>query len=152
VLKLVAGNPGHRPINRREPQPRSGAPRCPAWLGAEGHAVWKRLVPELKAMGVLSRADGEALAALCQAYVRWRQAEEFIDKHGPVFPLRDEKGQIRCMMPFPQVAIARHMAALVKGYLQEFGMTPASRSRIELPWRAPGQVHDGVCDRLGRPC
>ena len=72
-LKLLAGNPGKRPLNRREPQPRKTTPRCPAWLGKEARAVWKRMVPELRRMGVLTVIDGEALAAFCQTYARWRR-------------------------------------------------------------------------------
>ena len=85
---------------------------------------------------------------------RWRQAEEFLDQHGMVYPLRDEKGNVRCMQQFPQVSIARNLLLLIRSFLQEFGMTPAARTRIELPWEPPVQASgDGVLvtDRLGRP-
>ncbi|MCH7780243.1 MAG: phage terminase small subunit P27 family [Acidobacteria bacterium] len=153
-LKVLHGNPGKRPINWREPRPRQNVPRCPAWLNKDAKAAWKRMVPTLRDMGVLTVADGEALAAFCQTYARWRQAEEFLDQHGMVYPLRDEKGNVRCMQQFPQVSIARNLLLLMRSFLQEFGMTPASRSRIELPWEPPVQpVRDGVLvtDRLGRP-
>ena len=99
----------------------------------EAKAIWKRMVPELKAMGVLTAVDGEALASFCQAYVRWREAEDFLTQHGSVYPLRDEHGRVRCMQQFPQVSIARNLLLILKAFYQEFGMTPASRSRIEVP-------------------
>ena len=153
-LKVLHGNPGKRPINWREPRPRQNVPRCPAWLNKDAKAAWKRMVPTLRDMGVLTVADGEALAAFCQTYARWRQAEEFLDQHGMVYPLRDEKGNVRCMQQFPQVSIARNLLLLMRSFLQEFGMTPASRSRIELPWEPPVQPAGNgviVTDRLGRP-
>ncbi len=69
-----------------------------------------------------------------------------------VYPLRDEKGKMRCMQQFPQVSIARNLVLIMRSFLQEFGMTPASRTRIELPWEPPVQpAGDGVpvADRLG---
>jgi len=153
-IRLLDGNPGKRPLNRREPRPRSDTPRCPAWLLGEAKKVWKRMVNVLRGMGVLTVADGEALAAFCQVYVRWRQAEEFLDKHGVAYPLRDDRGQIKCMVQFPQVTIARHQLQVLCRLYQEFGLTPASRSRIELPpWvpePVPGELP--ITDRLGRPC
>ena len=154
-LRILNGNPGKRPMNQREPKPRKDPPRCPAWLSADAKKTWKRMVPTLHRMGVLTVVDGEALASFCQTYVRWRKAEEFLDQHGQVYPLRDEKGNVRCMQQFPQVAIARSLLLILKSFYQEFGMTPASRTRIELPWiPEPPQREDGplVTDRLGRPC
>ena len=135
-LKLLEGNLGKRPLNTREPQPQKIAPRCPEWLTGEGRAAWRRLTALLKGMGLLTVADADAMAAYCLTYARWREAEEFLSAHGLVFPLRDEQGRVRCMQPFPQVSIARNALLLLKAYQQEFGLTPSSRSRIELPSRA----------------
>ena len=136
-LKVIAGNPGKRPLNVREPRSPKGRPRCPEWLGIEARKVWKRLVATLDGMGLLTAADADAIAAYAQTYVRWRKAEEFLERHGEVYPLRDEKGQIRCMQQFPQVAIARGLLQVLRAYQQEFGLTPAARSRITLPAEGP---------------
>jgi P27 family predicted phage terminase small subunit len=129
-IRALEGNPGRRPLNKREPKPRQGIPRCPAWLGPEAKAAWRRMIPELRRMKILTFADGEALAAFCQTYARWRAAEEFLVKHGDVYPIRDEQGRVKCMAQFPQVSIARHQLHLLKGFYQEFGMTPSARTRI----------------------
>ena len=36
------------------------------------------------------------------------------------------------MQQFPQVAIARSLLQLVRGFQQEFGLTPSARTRIEI--------------------
>jgi hypothetical protein len=36
------------------------------------------------------------------------------------------------MQQFPQVSIARNLLLILKAFYQEFGMTPAARSRIEV--------------------
>ena len=83
-------------------------------------------------MGILTVVDGDALAAYCQTYARWKAAEEFIQQHGEVYPIRDESGRVKYMQQFPQVAIARHNLQLLKSYQQEFGLTPSARTRIEV--------------------
>lgn len=133
ALRLLNGNAAKRPINDREPTPEKGRPRCPGWLPDEAKKVWKRVVEDLDRMGVLTVVDGDALTAYCQTYVRWKAAEEFLIKHGEVYPLRDEKGQIRCMQQFPQVSIARNLLLVLRAFMGEFGLAPASRSRISLP-------------------
>ncbi len=74
ALKLVTGNPGHRPLNEREPKPRADMPTCPSWLDREAKAEWKRQAPELYAVGVLTVVDGSVLAAYCEAFSLWKRA------------------------------------------------------------------------------
>src|SRR5262245_20901412 len=81
-LKIPNGNPGKRPLNDREPIPAAGIPDCPDHLDAEAKAEWARIVPELEFMGLLTKVDRAALAAYCQAYSRWVNAEQQVAKHG----------------------------------------------------------------------
>ena len=151
-LKLLAGNPGKRPINKREPVARPGAPRCPEWMPPEGRREWHWMVRELRGMKLLSVVDRHALMTYCQTWVRWRAAEEFIAKHGESYPIRDDTGRVRCMQQFPQVATARNHLLILKAYQQEFGMTPSARSRIQIG-NNDDDMHDArwfppeLCDR-----
>ncbi len=133
-LRLLRGNPGKRRINTREPRPPSGTPVCPRWLSPEAKRAWRETVPVLKRMRILTQVDRDALTAYCQTYARWKAAEQFLDQHGAVYPIRDEAGKIRYMQPFPQVAIARTYLQVLRSYQQEFGMTPSARTRVhEIP-------------------
>ena len=134
-LKLMRGNPGKRAINKREPKPKRETPRCPIWLTPEAKKFWKQIVPELRRLGVLTVIDGAALAGLCQCYARWRAAEEFIATNGECYPLRDGHGKLRYMQQFPQVSIARNLLHQLRGLYQEFGLTPASRTRLQVEVR-----------------
>ena len=113
--------------------PPEGLPECPDWIDEEAKAAWAHLVPMLQAMGVLTRIDDMALARYCQYWARWKKAEQFIQKHGDSYPLKDEKGRVKCVAQFPQVAIAHKLGALLGRLEQEFGMTPSARSRISNP-------------------
>ena len=125
ALKLLHGNPGRRPLNRAEPvaPPHDGTP--PAYLTGAAADEWRRLVPELHRLGILSTLDGDALALYCETWARWRQAEAEILKGGMV--LRGRHGPI----PSPYVAIASRLAGQLRAPLVEFGMTPSARARVK---------------------
>jgi P27 family predicted phage terminase small subunit len=129
VLKLRGTFKQHR--SRREPRPDAALPRCPEWLDEQAKEAWGQVLPQLRQMKVLSRIDENALARYCQYWSRWRKAEDFIAKHGSVYPLKDEQGRTKCLQQFPQVAIAHKLGALLTRLEAEFGMTPSSRSRIQ---------------------
>ncbi len=125
ALKLLEGNPGKRPLNEHEPKPPKGTIRCPTWLEAEAKKEWRRLAPSLEAMGVLTTADITAFAGYCQAYARWKEAEEFISQHGSIF--QTPSGYVQQV---PQLSIAQQNLKIMQSFCSEFGLTPATRSRI----------------------
>jgi P27 family predicted phage terminase small subunit len=147
-LRLLRGNPGKRRINTREPRPPVTTPSCPRWLSPEAKRAWRETVPVLKEMRILTRIDRDALAAYCQAYARWKAAEQFLDQHGEVYPIRDESGKIKYMQAFPQVFIARSALQTLRSYQQEFGMTPSARTRVH---EIPDLVRDAENERFFGP-
>ena len=125
ALKQLEGNPGKRPLNTAEPVPPKGTLKCPVWLEPEAKKEWKRLAPSLEAMGVLTMADLTAFSGYCQAYARWKEAEEFITQHGSIF--QTPSGYVQQV---PQVSIAQQNLKIMQSFCSEFGLTPACRSRI----------------------
>ncbi len=131
ALKVLEGNPGKRPLNTKEPQPEKKAPRCPSWLEQEAKNEWRRMSKTLEAMGVLTQVDKAAFAGYCQAYARWKEAEEFLSKHGTIF--KTPSGYIQQV---PQVSIAQTYLKVMKDFCSEFGLTPAARTRINVDTEA----------------
>ena len=84
-LRLLQGNPQHRPINDQEPKPKPIAPRCPSWLSPVAKRHWRDLAPELERIGVLTTIDVGAFAGLCESWAQYREASEFLHKHGAVY-------------------------------------------------------------------
>ncbi len=68
----------------------------------------------------------------CQLWSRWRRAEQFIQKNGDVFPIKNDDGTIKYLQQFPQVGIANNLASKLNRLEAEFGLTPSSRSRIRV--------------------
>ena len=125
-----------------EPKPNGGVPKCPAWIADEAKSAWRQLAPDLVACGLLTRLDRNALSRYCTLWARWRKAEEFIAKHGEVYTLKDSTGGARCVMQFPQVAIAHRLSLALTKLEAEFGMTPSGRSRlhVEMPPDEPSPL------------
>ncbi len=125
AIKELEGNPGKRRLNEREPRPDRKAPSCPKWLEPEGRKEWKRLAKKMEALGILSEIDMAAFAGYCQAYARWKEAEEFITKHGTIVKTPSGYWQ-----QVPQVSIAQTYLKIMQKSAEQFGLTPAARSRI----------------------
>jgi P27 family predicted phage terminase small subunit len=71
ALRVLEGNREHRPISKREPKPKKGAPRCPEHIRLDAVALrtWRQYVPILLRMkGLLTEADGMVLSSLCLAH------------------------------------------------------------------------------------
>ena len=125
ALKKITGNPGKRSLNTREPEPDLNIPDCPEHLDDVARQEWARIAPQLHGMKVLARVDRAALAAYCQAWSRWVDAEVNLRKYGAV--IKTPKGY---PIQNPYLGIANTAIDLMRKFLTEFGMTPSSRSRI----------------------
>lgn len=125
AMKLLAGNPGHRPLNTNEPKP-SGTPTCPRHLDADAKKEWHRISAELIAMGMLTIVDRAALAGYCASWSRWIKAEQQIEKYGMV--VKSPKSGFPIQNPY--VGISNTAMDSMRKFLVEFGMTPAARSRV----------------------
>ena len=125
ALKLLRNNPGRRPLNTAEPKPPAGRTGPPAYLTGAAATEWRRLAPELARLGLLTTIDRDALAAYCQTFARWRDAEAAVKKHGMVLKGRDGGPVLS-----PYVTIANRALAQLRGWQTEFGMTPSARSRV----------------------
>mgnify|MGYP000913998384 FL=1 len=127
ALKELAGNPGKRPLNEREPKPTAKLPTAPKHLTSAARAEWRRMGKELLALGVLTSVDRAALAAYCVAYARWAEAEVQVAKLGTV--VKTSNGNL---IQNPYLAVANRAMEYMTKLATEFGMTPSSRSRVQV--------------------
>jgi P27 family predicted phage terminase small subunit len=97
----------------------------PTWLSAEARREWRRVSSELIRLKVMSRTDGTALALYCQT---------FGDYLGYCATLAEEGAFIRtpggCPVQHPALGAKHTALKIMNQYLQQFGLTPASRTRI----------------------
>ena len=124
-LALVQGNPGKRRLNQNEPEPPVGDIPIPAFLTPYAAEEWRRLVPMLIAAGLVAQVDHAALEGYCQAYGRWRLAEESVA--GPPVVL----GSNNVPKENPCIRVARTERKEMLRFAAELGLTPSARSRVE---------------------
>ena len=125
AIRRLEGNRGKRAWNHDEPEPPDGIPRCPKHLAPVARTEWRRVARALHAMGVLTPIDRAALAAYCQSYAKWVEAEQRLKETPPL--LKSPSGYVQ---QSPWMAIANKQLELMGRYMTELGMTPASRSRV----------------------
>jgi P27 family predicted phage terminase small subunit len=132
TLKLLRGNPGRRPLNKKEPQPQIATDaKCPAWFGKIAKAEWNRITPELLRLKLLTIIDLKGLEAYCLTYQEYVETERVLAKEGRVYETTTKDGE-RVFKIRPEVTINQKARQLLKGFLAEFGMTPSSRSGVSI--------------------
>src|SRR5690349_20292445 len=112
-LKILAGNPGKRPINPGPDYPK-GWPEMPAFLesDAEASAEWARVSAQLRGANVVRPIDAMLLAGYCSAVGRAIRASE----GATIFTAR--------------VGEANRCWEVVRKYAALFGIGPAERGRV----------------------
>lgn len=124
-LKVIEGNPGKRALVP-PPKPSPSRPRCPAYLSVYAKTVWRRLVPLLDDLGVLTEADRDTMAVLCQAVADFKAATELIASKGYLVQGR-RKGEA---VKNPMLQVRREAAREIATYSAMFGLSPADRVRL----------------------
>lgn len=130
--KRLAGNPGRRPLNPAEPEP----PAQESWddpppeVRAFPRAAeeWRRLVPMLKRGQQITDADRGALIALCVEWARYLDAVSKVAASSLL--VMTSSGY---PMPNPYIAIATKALSGCTKLWAELGLTPSSRSRVQVP-------------------
>lgn len=160
--KIAEGNRGHRTIEADDFQPERRMPEMPKGLSRSAKREWYRLGRVLFDSGVLTEVDGKSLAAYCEAFAQAEEALRDIKVHGQVtsfFALDKETGQLIMYdgKPVftrrdinPSVRIWLEASKLMKSFLIEFGLTPASRSKLKLPKKDDGDELDALMGK-GKP-
>lgn len=125
ALRILQGNPANRPLPENEPKPKTSIPSCPSHLKTEAKKEWRRVTKELKSLGLVTHIDRAALSAYCQAWGRWVEAEKKLAETTDI--VKTKGGNI---IQNPYLSVANRALEQLTKIAGEFGMTPASRTRV----------------------
>ena len=135
-------------------------PKPPRWFKDHPTAKkeWRRITPLLIEQGTLAEVDLVALECYCIAYERVIYAEATIyRKQVKLNAAGDsESSSLTFVSPngyeqqIPEVSIAQQARKECREFLTQFGMSPASRSRINIQKKAK-ETHDPMEALLARP-
>lgn len=117
------------------------APAPPSWLDREAKAEWKRVVPELDRLGVLSRVDRAVLATYCSAWSKFVGAEKAVQADG--LTVVGHRGADRKHPAWQQW---RETATVIATLSKELFTSPNSRLRSVKPDGGEDDDDQGVLD------
>ena len=134
-LKVLEGNPGKQKLPKNEPAPRisKDIPDPPCHLDDIAVEEWHRVAEGLHALGLLTDVDTTALAAYCDSYSQWVQANIGIKEAKASDPKLHgllEYTTNGNLIQNQYVGIARRAKQDMVKYAGEFGMTPSKRSGL----------------------
>ena len=127
-LKIIQGTlkAAQRKINDAQPDPEIPTP--PDHLNEIALEEYKSISKQLFDVGLLTGIDKTALAAYCEAYSVWKEACIIRNDLGKTW--MTEVTTNGNTIQHPIVGIINQSRKAMKEYLIEFGMTPASRSKV----------------------
>lgn len=152
--KILKGTLRSDRVNRREPKPPLGFPRARRDLPELALREYARLRAVLRYLRVVTVADGLALELCAQALAEYRAAGDVLLRDGQSYECRTQAGAIM-RRARPEQAIAAEAWRRAAHMLEQFGLTPTSRGKVEsdTPWPrvpAPGVSEDDPLDELQR--
>jgi phage terminase small subunit len=141
-IRVFEGVPGHRPLAVNEPQYLPGVPDRPKGMSPGARKIWDALVDEMASSGVLRTVDALALVQLCEDQamldtlrqgmaemtreIAKKAKEKKLDlPGGPLIQLS------RTIEGRRTLATIREISAQIIVQRREFGLTPASNSRVQ---------------------
>ena len=145
-LKVIRGTfrNNEAPGNEPDPEKILRVPKAPVHLNRWAKKMWKDIADELIRLGMLTTIDLYSLEVLCEQYGIYRELKDSITHIANPDGTR-EKITIaqylagRNSQTVPEYAAMRAAFERFSALLKEFGLSPASRSRIDLPMKPPAE-------------
>lgn len=116
--------------NPAEPTPVCEIPEPPEHLGDLALKLWPQYGAMLHSMGVLARCDRTALESLCETHAEIIGLRQEIAEHGKTtYSVVTQSGD-EMIRGLPQVSQLSDAERRLLALLTQFGLTPASRSKV----------------------
>lgn len=136
-LKLLKGVRPSR-INKKEPKPKavsSGIPKGWAFgMSPIARRYWKQIAPILKENGLLTEIDLYTLRILSETYSDYIRLGNLLKKEGETYETTNAQKE-KVIKERPEVETRIKARKDYLAYLQQFGMSPSSRTRIKVDIR-----------------
>lgn len=136
AIRKLQGNPGKRPLPKREPKPRVEAPKMPTGLSKAAQNEWKRLVAECVRLKIITTLDH----SLLRSYIHeWQMCEHLFGQcknHGTYISdtVIDRNGnayQTNIKRAPWDTSLAQHQSIL-RGIRSDLGFTPTARTKVSV--------------------
>jgi P27 family predicted phage terminase small subunit len=127
-LKLVEGNRGKRAINKQEPDPEYlNDLTAPSFLSAGAADVWNEIAQNLRNARLLTKLDVPMLAMGCEALARYRRLTAESNTETQDIGSKESEKDAWMLTTIQSMSFKQAMTVL-----QQFGMSPAARTKIAI--------------------
>jgi P27 family predicted phage terminase small subunit len=134
-LKIIAGNPGRRPLPQDEPEPDGDLFEAPEHLSSRQKQIWAKCIHDAPA-GLLKKLDTNVLERFVAAKAIWEDANTRVAEMGTIVNNPAAKGQF---MRNPFLNVMSDAAKLMRQASDELGFSPAARTRVKVSGKKKGQ-------------
>lgn len=152
ALKLLNGrhegvDSGGRKVEA-PPEFRRLLPLKPMELSPLAAEHWDLIVEELSRLELTKPLDAGALAAACETWSRFAQAQTAINQEGLFVEVEMHRGDVRWTQSrvHPGVKVVEVAGREYRAWCSEFGLTPSAEGRL-----APRKETGGEDNPFGRP-
>jgi P27 family predicted phage terminase small subunit len=137
ALKLIGGRSEGRDSGGRVVAPPPAfkriPPKPPTWLSREARAEWRRIVPGLSRLELLKEEDRATLSAYCETWATYVEAIRDVRETGLTVEnvtVYKDGTESRRTVKNPAIVVAESAAMQLRGFAQEFGLTPSAESKL----------------------
>lgn len=131
ALRVFEGITKPSQMPKFEPKPKLASETdCPKVLTEKQKIWWDSLAPELIRIGTLSLTDIPAFMRYIDLCIEYEEMTKQIAEKNYILIIRNEDGTPKYATAMPQVNIKNQALSLLLKLEQQFGLTPASRTRI----------------------
>jgi P27 family predicted phage terminase small subunit len=130
------------------PEFRRLLPLKPIELSPLAAEHWDLIVEELARLELTKPLDAGALAATCETWSRFAQAQAAINREGLLLEVEMSRGEVTWTETrvHPAVKVAEVAGREYRAWCSEFGLTPSAEGRL-----SPRKEPDGDENPFGRP-
>lgn len=126
-LKVLKNTDQPSRMNPDAPEYEADEIQCPPHFDETHKAVWMDLVPQLIRAGAATNIDSYALEMLVNKWCDYKEAQDKLDDLGQI--IRSPNGYPQLS---PYYSVAKSAFSDFGKLMTEFGMTPASRTKIKV--------------------
>lgn len=103
------------------------APKCPVWLPKHAKRYWREIVPHLEQAGLIALVDSAAFSAHCDSVGRFEEVTRKLQTLDDTVDKTPQGYEVQSAL----FTIRNKLWDQVMRSAQEFGLTPAGRSKVK---------------------
>ena len=132
-IKEAKGTKRPDRTNPNPPKPKVGLPKAPNWLNDEAKSIFRSIAGYLDEMQLAFPAHVKMLSILSMRLEQIERLSQFLDNNGDTYESINPKTGQTMVRAQPEVSLLSEAARHAQSLLAEFGLSPASMGKIQIP-------------------